>query len=582
MFAGAVTRVDQSQGGRFALTRSSISPIAGGRAAGPLAQAAQALQLGRIREAAEPMRLAATLEPNNAIVFETIGSMCLEAGLFSEAAAAFRRTIHIKPRSAAAYWRLGAALQQSGAFEAATAALQQAIELQPRLPDAHYRLGLLLEQRGDRRGASLRYRSVLSGGPPPRLRRLAEARALLTEGKDEEAETKLRHVVKVDPNDADALALLAALRMDAGAFEEAAACFERALAQTGSAPDLYYHLVRCRKITAGDAELLKRLRAAAAESRGAASTRIRLRLALGKALDDLGQYGEAMQNFDAAAEIREIAFPSNVAAFEERVDKTIQCFSAEFIERNKSAGPQDPSAVFIFGMPRSGTTLNEQIVSAHPMAHGAGETQFWTRRGALMDAAKLDADAEFIQKVAEDCLRDLRDVAGGAARIIDKNPFNFRFAGLIHLALPGAAMIHCRRSPRDTALSIHQTFFSEMTEFPAGGEALVRYYRAYERLTAHWRRVLPADRYLEVDYEELTADPVLHSERLIAHIGLEWDDGCLRPEMNFRRVKTATRWQIRQPIHRSSVERWRKYEAYLGPLADLPPTSGSNSGGGAP
>ncbi|HXZ17441.1 MAG TPA: sulfotransferase [Roseiarcus sp.] len=156
-------------------------------------------------------------------------------------------------------------------------------------------------------------------------------------------------------------------------------------------------------------------------------------------------------------------------------------------------------------------------------------------------------------------------------RAIDKNPFNFRYAGLIHIALPGAALIHCRRSPRATALSIHQTFFSEHTKFPTGGRALVRYYRAYHRLMDHWRKVLPADRYLEVDYEELTADPAFHARRLLAHLGLPWDERCLRPECNPRRVKTATRGQIRQPIHRFSVERWRKYEACLGPLADLPP-----------
>ena len=551
--------------------RAPISRNAGGRAAKPLAQAAQALKLGRNGEAIQSMRLAATLEPGNATVFERLGSMCLEAGLLSEAAAAFSRVAQINPKSASAFWRLGVALHRSGAHEAAAAALRQATELQPRLPDAHYRLGLLLEQQGDRREASSRYRQVLSGGPNPRLRRLAEARALLTEGKDEEAEAKLEQIVKIDPNDPDALALLAALRMEAGAFAEAAGCFERALAQPGAPPDLYYHLVRCRRIMPDDAGLLERLRDAAAEPRAGAATRMRLHLALGKALEDLGRYGDAMQNFDAAAEIRGRAFPSDVGAFEERVDRMTRRFSADFMERRKSAGILDPTPVFIFGMPRSGTTLTEQIVSAHPMAYGAGETQFWTRRGALMEAAGLNFDDDFVRRAAEDCLGDLREQAGGAAaRIIDKNPFNFRYAGLIHVALPGAALIHCRRSPRDTALSIHQTFFSERTDFPTGGEALVRYYRAYQRLTDHWRRVLPADRYFETDYEDLTADPVRLSQRLIAHVGLAWDDRCLRPEMNARRVKTATRWQVRQPIHQSSVERWRRYEACLGPLVDLP------------
>ena len=184
----------------------------------------------------------------------------------------------------------------------------------------------------------------------------------------------------------------------------------------------------------------------------------------------------------------------------------------------------------------------------------------------------MKVDDDFYSQEAMKCIDYLRKQAGEAARIIDKNPFNFRWAGLFHIACPRGAIIHCRRSPIDTALSIHQTYFNETMDFPTGGEALVRYFRAYERLMEHWRRVLPQDRFLEVDYEDLTADPLLHSKRMIAHIGLEWDDCCLRPEMNSRRVKTASSWQVRQPIYQSSVERWRKYEPYLGPLADLVPS----------
>jgi hypothetical protein len=153
--------------------------------------------------------------------------------------------------------------------------------------------------------------------------------------------------------------------------------------------------------------------------------------------------------------------------------------------------------------------------------------------------------------------------------VTDKMPFNFLWAGLIHMAFPRAIIIHCRRSAVDTALSIHQTHFHPSLAFPTGGDELVAYFRSYQRLTDHWRRVLPADRFMEVDYEELTSAPEPVIRRIIAACGLAWDDACLQPESNPRAVKTPSKWQTRQPIYRSSVARWRRYEPWLGPLRAL-------------
>jgi tetratricopeptide (TPR) repeat protein len=565
--------------GRFARESSSLDsripsslPKARAPAAQALARVAGLRQQRRFREAVEAMRLAAGLEPNSATIFHDLGLVCLEAGMPAEAAGSFRRAAQLKPTFAHAFWRLGVALELCGQIDSAADALRKATELQPRLPEAQFRLGMLLEQLGHRHEAGERYRRVLTGGPTARLRRLAEARALLIEERDEEAERKLRRAAEIDPSDVETLTLLGFVLTHSGAFEEAASCFERALAQPECGQlHVYYDLVRCRKVTTHDDALLRRLRSAAAERKSADDTSVKLQLALGKALDDLGQYGEAMQAFDAAAEIRARASPFDVAAFEQRADRIIEAFPAEFVRGKGSAGNPDPTPVLIFGMPRSGTTLCEQIVSSHALAHGAGELHFWNRRGAMMEAAAMNVGDEFFIPAAEACLRHLRERSGEAERITDKDPFNFQWAGLFHIVFPRAAVIHCRRSPIDTALSIHQTFFSDRVRLPTGGAALVRYYRAYERLVDHWRRILPPDRFLEVDYEDLTATPEETARKMIAHVGLEWDDRCLQPEMNARRVKTASRWQVRQPIYRSSIERWRKYEPYLGALADLAP-----------
>jgi len=224
--------------------------------------------------------------------------------------------------------------------------------------------------------------------------------------------------------------------------------------------------------------------------------------------------------------------------------------------------------VLIIGMPRSGTTLVEQIVSMHPEVGAGGELNFWNERGAAWQSAGADEDA-FLAKAAADYLGVLRAIAPTAARVTDKMPFNFLWAGLIHVAFPRATIIHCRRAAIDTALSIHQTHFHPSMRFPTGGAELVAYFRSYQRLIDHWRRVLPAHRFIEVDYEDLTRAPEPVIRRIIAACGLAWHDACLRPESNPRAVKTPSKWQTRQPIYRTSVERWRRYEPWLGPLRPL-------------
>jgi hypothetical protein len=174
-----------------------------------------------------------------------------------------------------------------------------------------------------------------------------------------------------------------------------------------------------------------------------------------------------------------------------------------------------------------------------------------------------------VRRAATAYLRVLRSVGGKAARVTDKMPFNLLWAGLVHLAFPRAVIVHCRRSPIDTALSIHQTLFHPGLAFPTGGTALVAYFRSVERLAAHWRAVLPADRYLTLDYEDLVREPEPVIRRLVAGCGLAWDEACLRPELNPRSVRTPSKWQARQPINGRSVARWRRYEAWLGPLREL-------------
>jgi LPS sulfotransferase NodH len=297
---------------------------------------------------------------------------------------------------------------------------------------------------------------------------------------------------------------------------------------------------------------------------------LRLHLALGKAAEDLGDYALAMQHFDHADDVRRGSAPFDSAAFSIEIDRLIARCTPELIERAPELGSCDVTPVLIVGMPRSGTTLVEQIVSMHPEVGAGGELHFWNQRGAAWHrSGAAGTETPFLAKAAADYLGVLHAIAPTAARVTDKMPFNFLWAGLIHLAFPRAIIIHCRRAAVDTALSIHQTHFHPGLAFPTGGAELVVYLRSYQRLTDHWRSVLPADRFIEVDYEELTRAPDPLIRQIIAACGLAWHDACLHPECNPRAVNTPSKWQARQPIFRTSVGRWRRYEPWLGPLRAL-------------
>jgi tetratricopeptide (TPR) repeat protein len=380
----------------------------------------------------------------------------------------------------------------------------------------------------------------------------------------------LRACLAADPDNPLAHDLLGNLLAEAGHFEEASACFTRVIALTPRLAGSYYDLVRCRRIIPADVGLVAKMEAALGTPGLDDEPRIRVHLALGKAADDLGEYAQAMRHFDAADAVRRASAAFPLEQFEREVAQLIEQTTPDLVARAPRLGTPDPSPVLIIGMPRSGTTLVEQIISAHPDVRAGGELNFWPTHGARWrEAGGAGKEMKFLRRAAADYLRVLKGIGPKAVRVTDKNPFNFIWAALIHLALPKATIIHCRRAAIDTALSIHQTLFHPSLAFPTGGDPLVAYFRSYQRLTDHWRSVLPPQRFIEVDYEELTRDPEPVIRGLIAACGLSWHAACLRPDRNPQSVKTASRWQTRQPIYQASVGRWRRYEPYLGALRPL-------------
>jgi tetratricopeptide (TPR) repeat protein len=550
-----------------------------------LALATEFLRVGRPADAIAPLRDAALLQPSNPTIQHDLGLACLEVGRLPDAIAALKRAVATNPRYTDAYFRLGIALEKLGDIGGALAAYDRATKLLPSLTEAWFRAGALVYTLGHLGEAIGCFRRAAATGGRTSFGRLGKARALAIEDRNQEAEQVLREMLVADPRNAMAYDLLGSVLSELGRFDEARACFERTVAIAPLLAGSYYDLVRCRPVTNDDKGLLQGMQAALATPGLELGQGQRLHLAIGKAAEDLGDYALAMHHFDAADGVRRGAASFDPAAFSIEIDRLIARCTPELIARAPELGSCDATPVLIIGMPRSGTTLVEQIVSMHPEVGAGGELNFWNQRGPewhgsvaagnetpVVPMGNLPTEVvakEFLAKAAADYLGVLRAIAPKAARVTDKMPFNFLWAGLIHAAFPRTVIIHCRRAAIDTALSIHQTHFHPSLPFPTGGAELVAYFRSYQRLVDHWRSVLPADRFIDVDYEELTGAPEPVIRRIIAACGLAWDDACLRPESNPRAVKTPSKWQTRQPIYRTSVERWRRYEPWLGPLRAL-------------
>jgi hypothetical protein len=299
---------------------------------------------------------------------------------------------------------------------------------------------------------------------------------------------------------------------------------------------------------------------------------ISLHYALGKYFDDVRQYDAAFSQYRQANELtKRYGVEYNRAKLTRRIDKIISSFDATFVRACHEGVSASEVPVFIVGMPRSGTSLTEQILASHPAVFGAGEVTFWNAAYNTYRDAELDgkAGANLLPGMAAAYLDQLALLSDGAPRVVDKMPANFMYAGLIHAAFPRARIIHMRRHPLDTCLSIYFQNFFNIGAYANDLNDLAHYYSEYVRVTHHWQAVLPAATLLEVPYEALIADQESWTRRILDFAGLPWDPKCLDFHHTDRSVITASRWQVRQKINAASAGRWRNYEKYVSPLQHL-------------
>ncbi len=364
---------------------------------------------------------------------------------------------------------------------------------------------------------------------------------------------------------ADALNLLGELCADRGRFAEAQDLFLRAISVAPEFVPAYGSIAAHRRMTSADGAWLKGAESLLAKPLPL-SEEIHLRYALGKYFDDVGEYDRAFESYRQANELsKRLGSGYDRGRLTELVERIMTRCDGAFVRAERPGACDSQRPVFIIGMPRSGTSLTEQILASHPAVYGAGEVRFWDRTFAQLGPA----DASALARLAGEYLAKLGAQAGESLRVTDKMPANFLYAGLIHAALPRARIIHMQRNPLDTCLSVYFQNFFNVSPYANDLDSLAHYYGEYLRIMAHWRGVLPAATLLEVPYEALVADTERWTRRMLEFIELPFDARCLEFHQTERVIITASKWQVRQKISTASAGRWRHYEKYLGPLAHL-------------
>ena len=501
----------------------------------------------------------------------TLGNEYFAQGAYAEAITSYQDLVELDPRHADALNNLGAALWKLGRYKDAEDHFRQAIGIRPDDSQAHGNLGTVLRWKGHFAASESSLRRALKLKPDYVDARNNLGLTLVVLGRLRDAKACFEKVLKVAPRHADALYGMGLIARMEGRFDEAGAMFKRVLEVNPKMPSAWAALVGIRKMTSSDGAWLERAEEIAA-SGIAPLEEAEVRFAIGKYCDDVEDFERAFRSYQRANELlKAIAENYERDARTRFVDDLIRVYTRQTISHVEGGASASMKPVFVVGMPRSGTSLVEQIISSHPAVTGAGELGFWSdavsehataiRQGRLGEPIK--------KKLAEAYLRALAGHSLDAPRIVDKAPFNSDYLGVIHSVFPKARIIYTRRDPIDTCLSCYFQQLSLALNFTMDLSDLVHYYREHRRLIAHWRAVLPPGTILDVPYAELVADQEGWTRKILDFLGLEWDERCLDFHKTKRPVMTASYWQVRQRIYNDSVERWRNYEKFISPLLGL-------------
>jgi len=538
-----------------------------------------AFQAGQLDVALDAFRRAIKSDGENPGYFCNVGNVFCGGGKFEEAVAAYRQAISINPHFADAYSNLGAALERQGKLDDAVAAYRQAIAIKPTLAEAYGNLGIVLSRQGKFREAVAAYRQAINIKPRNANLYFNLGIALKEHGSLDDVVTAYCQAISIKPDHADAYFNLGLALKEQGKLEESRLALENAVRLSPTSPGKYRVLADAKRFRPGDPHLAMMEQLAQRISSFSHEEQIELNFALAKAYEDLEDYDRSFQHLLEGNALKRRSIHYDQTATLDRLNRTKDVFTIELMDALRGVGDPSTAPIFIVGMPRSGTTLIEQILASHPKVFGAGELDHIVSAVAKLAHRNEGATAGFPEVVTSmkaeafaqfgaTYVSAIHALAPNAERVTDKMPLNFAYVGLIHLALPNARIIHMRRDPLDTCFSCFSKLFAADQPYSYDLGELGRFYRSYQSLMEHWRAILPPGVMLDIDYEEVTANLDMQARRIIRHCGLDWNDACLHYYQINRPVRTASAVQVRQPIYSSSIGRWRSYQHRLRPLME--------------
>jgi len=530
-------------------------------------------ELERAEHAIEHYQTSIAITANNAAVHRQLGDAYTRLQRLEEAIEPYQQVLALQADDVVTIINLGNVFHGLHRYTQSIPLYQQALAIQPDNVLVHRHLGASLQKMGQTKKALKCFEQALSLRPDYIDARIKLAEVLRELGRAEEALVQVEQVIDLKPDESQAHVILALILRELGQAELAIERFERLLSTQPRSGHLYYQIAMIEP----KQELIPVVETLISDPELPKGDAICCHFALGNIFRGSKSFDQAFSHFLKANTLYRKTFLYDAKENTLLIDRLIKVYSKRFFQRKRQFGSASQLPVFILGMPRSGTTLVEQIVSSHPQVYGAGELQAIPAITLTINQ-QLDYvnpypecmslfDTKMAEEYSTRYLQELALHCPTAKHITDKLPGNYFKIGLIKTLFPDARIIHCQRNPLDSCVSIFFHFFRdwkwsfEMTE-------VGQYYLDYQRLMAHWQNLFPGEIFT-VQYEELVMDQETHSKQLIDYLGLEWDEKCLDFYNNERDVRTASNVQVRQPMYKNSMNRWKPYEEHLQPLIEM-------------
>ena len=530
-------------------------------------------KLGRMERAIEHYKKSISINANDATVHRKLGDAYAKLQRWDEAIKAFRQVLRIQADDVGTIVKLGNVYVAARLFTESILLYEQALTLLPDNAQLHRQLGASLQRMGQSKKATECFEQALRLRPDYVDVRIDIARVLRQMGRAEEALGPLEEAIDLEPDNGEGHITLALTLRQLGQTKPAIERLKQFLTIRPACGSAYYHI----SMIEPEQELVPVVEKLVSDPKLSKGDAIYCHFALGNFLDNGKFFDQAFSHFKKANTLQREKFTYVAKENSQTVDRLINFYSKDFFEDRRHFGSASQLPVFIVGMPRSGTTLLEQILSSHALVYGAGEVEAFPGVSHSIAEQLKDAgpppdcmtfiDKKLVEEFSARYLQELMHHCPTAARITDKQPGNFVRIWLIKTLFPDARIIHCQRNPLDNCISL---FFHCFTPLKCSFELkeLGLYYKDYQRLMSHWQDLFPGEIFT-VQYEELVMDQEGVSKQLIDYLDLEWDENCINFHNNKRNVMSPSNIQVRQPIYDSAMNKWKNYEKHIQQLIEL-------------